>query len=936
MTHETFANRWNLDAIEDAYQRWQTDANSVDERWQSFFAGFELATRSTSFSESAAQTGVVRLAFAYRDLGHFLAYVDPLTQPPAAIPLLALDQFGLTDADLDRTFDLSFFFGMQKGTLRELIAALKETYCRTIGVEFMHIQDTNIRHWLREKMEPRRNRPNMQRRQQLRVLMNLHFAELFEKFLHTRYVGQKRFSLEGAETLIPLMDAFVEKGPELGVSEFVIGMAHRGRLNVLANILRKPYQEIFAEFEDNFLPDSIDGDGDVKYHLGFSSDVVTEGSGQKLHLSLAPNPSHLEAVDPVVEGRTRAKQRLFGDTERKRGIPVLIHGDAAFAGQGIVAEVFNLANLAGYRTGGTLHIIINNQIGFTTSPGDARSTTYCTDVAKMIQAPIFHVNAEDPEACVYIAELALEFRQTFRRDVVIDLNCYRRHGHNEGDEPTFTQPMMYSKIKDRPSASTIYTRSLIETGVLSEDEAKAIDAEFQGKLQNAQVEVRSSPPRTRGMRSFTGAWSDLQSHYSFTPAVTGVPKTTLIEVLDQLTNMPATFHIHPKAQKLLDDRRAAFTANKGVDWSFAEALAFGSLVKEGTPVRLSGQDSRRGTFSQRHAVFYDVTNGERYVPLNSFGPNQAPFDVYDSLLSETAVLGFEFGYSMDDPTSLVLWEAQFGDFANGAQTIIDQFIVCSESKWQRGSGLVMLLPHGYEGQGPEHSSARLERFLQACAEDNIQVCNLTTPAQYFHALRRQMRRNFRKPLIIMTPKSLLRHKEAVSTVDELVSGVFREVIDDPIADPKSVRRIVMSSGKVYYDLLERRGDRKDVALVRVEQFYPFPEHLLRQMFHRFTEATEVVWVQEESQNMGGWSFMEPRLRAMGYEAHYVGRDASASPATGSKTVHDREQKELVVAAVSGNVPHLVRSNSSSPTPRPKEKEPTTSPERVEPVLSGKK
>jgi 2-oxoglutarate dehydrogenase E1 component len=909
MTRAGFANRWNLEGIENLYQRWKQDPASVDDSWQAFFAGFELASgRPTAVVDSTSQTAIVRLIDAYRELGHFLARLDPLGDAKTTHPLLELSEFGLSEADLDRTFDTSYFHGLPRATLRNLLAALRETYCRTIGVEYMHIQDTRIRRWLQERIEPNRNQPQFGHRRKLRILMEIHYAELFEKFLHARYVGQKRFSLEGAETLIPILDAIVEKSPGMGIREIVMGMSHRGRLNVLANILRKPYQEIFAEFEDVGTPEAIDGDGDVKYHLGFSSDIVT-ARGTSVHVSLTPNPSHLEAVDPVVEGRTRAKQNLYQDTERKIGIPLLIHGDAAFAGQGLVAETLNLSQLAGYTTGGTLHIIVNNQIGFTTSPNDARSTAYCTDIAKMLQVPIFHVNGEDPEAAVYVAELALDFRQTFNKDAVVDMFCYRRHGHNEGDEPSFTQPLMYAKIKDRPSVSEVYTEQLIIRGDLSVEETEGIDRDFHAMLQNAQQDVRKSPPRTRGMKGFSGRWNGFSAQYSHKPIETGVPYETLKRITESLTRLPEDFTPNPKIARFLETRREEIENQKPLDWSFAESLAFGSLLLEGTPIRLSGQDSRRGTFSQRHAVLYDARTGERYFPLNSLDPNQAPFQAYDSLLSEAAVLGFDFGYSLDDPLALVLWEAQFGDFANGAQVIIDQFIVCSESKWQRDSGLVMLLPHGYEGQGPEHSSARLERYLQACAEENIQVCYPSTPAQYFHVLRRQMKRSFRKPLILMTPKSLLRHKHAVSPVAELTSGHFREIIDDADADPNRVRRVVLCNGKVYYDLLERKAEEKktDVALVRVEQFYPFPLEALRQILERYGEAKEWVWTQEESLNMGGWSFMEPRLRAMGYAIKYIGRDTSASPATGSHRIHAREQKELVAATISGTAPYLVRA-----------------------------
>ncbi len=765
---------------------------------------------------------------------------------------------------------------------------------------------------------------------------------MFERFLHTRYVGQKRFSLEGAETLIPILEAFVELAARGEVREIVMGMAHRGRLNVLANILRKPYQEIFAEFEENYLPLSIDGDGDVKYHLGFSAERTVERtkdqgprtngeeegsdsssfvlgpSSFKLHLSLTPNPSHLEAVDPVVEGRTRAKQFRFGDLSRRRGIPLLIHGDAAFAGQGLVAETLNLSGLAGYTTGGTLHVIVNNQIGFTTAPKDARSTTYCTDVAKMIQVPIFHVNAEDPEAAVYVAGLALDFRQTFGRDAVIDLFCYRRQGHNEGDEPAFTQPIMVAKIRERPTLTEVYTEQLILRGDLTVDEAEAVRSEFEAKLQAAHAEIKHEEQRTKNEErpvlpcsSFEGQWEGLTPHYSHQPVETGVPFDQLQKVAMGLTRVPDHLTLHPKIVKLVEARRQEFVERRPVEWAFAEALAFGSLLLEGTPVRLSGQDSRRGTFSQRHSVLFDARTGAPYYPLNALSEDQAPFLVYDSLLSEAAVLGFEFGYALDSPDVLVLWEAQFGDFANGAEVIIDQFIAASQSKWQRDTGLVMLLPHGYEGQGPEHSSARLERYLQLCAEDNLQVAYPSSPAQYFHVLRRQLKRPFRKPLILMTPKSLLRLKAAASPLEELIQGRFHEVLDDTEADPDRVRRVVLCSGKLYYELLEATTQARsaskesDAALVRVEQFYPFPEEPLRKALARYRKAREFVWAQEESQNMGAWTFLEPRLRALGFAPEYVGRDASASPATGSRQVHLREQKEVVEAALRLPVPHVV-------------------------------
>ncbi len=717
--------------------------------------------------------------------------------------------------------------------------------------------------------------------------------------------------------LIPLLDTIIERSTQYGVREIVLGMPHRGRLNVLANILNEPYGVIFGEFEEN-LPETVAGDGDVKYHLGFSADYLTVDK-QTVHLSLTPNPSHLEAVNPVVEGRVRAKQRRFQDKDRKLGIPILIHGDAAFAGQGLVAETLNLSQLHGYRTGGTIHIVVNNQIGFTTAPVDSRSTRYCTDVAKMIEVPIFHVNGEDPEAVIYVAELAIDFRETFGQDVVIDMVCYRRHGHNEGDEPAFTQPLMYGKIKDRMSVRELYTESLVLSGELSSAEAETIAETFGEKMQEVYDEVHGGKvPVKPDQPGFAGAWRGLTPHYSFEPVETGVPYERLKFISDGMARVPEGFHVNPKIERLIAVRTKAMDSKGSIDWAFAESLAFGSLLMEKTPVRLSGQDSRRGTFSQRHAFLVDFQTGERHCPLKFLSPDQAELCVHDSLLSEAAVLGFDYGYSLDEPNMLILWEAQFGDFANGAQVIVDQFIASAESKWGRASGLVMLLPHGYEGQGPEHSSARLERFLALCAEENIQVVNASTPAQYFHLLRRQVRRNFRKPLIVMTPKSLLRHKLAVSPVDHLTTGRFHEVVDDATVDPDRVRRVLVCSGKVYYDLLAKRdesGQSREVALVRLEQFYPWPADALKAALGRYRTAREWVWVQEESQNMGGWTFVSSRLpELMGVPFQYVGRDASASPATGLHHVHDREQAELVAAAIGlgAALPHVVTAHPAHP------------------------
>ena len=931
---ENFANAHNRDLLDQAYRQFRDDPQAVDATWRAFFAGMEFGGSLPASPGSPAsaidlrvQIGVVRLINWYRQAGHLQADIDPLRDgPPPPHPLLALENFGLTEADLDRTVDASMIFGMSgPATVRDILAVLHDTYCRTFAAEFMYIDSLEVRSWLARKMETTRNRPVFPLRRQLRILFTLHQAELFEKFLHTKYVGQKRFSLEGGETLIPVLDALTERGPAAGVKEFVIGMAHRGRLNVLANVLRKPFEELFTEFEDNYLPDSFSGDGDVKYHLGFSADVTTTDGGA-VHLSLSPNPSHLEIVNPIVEGRVRAKQRLHNDADRSTGVPVLIHGDAAFAGQGVVMETFNLSNLSGYRTGGTVHVVVNNQIGFTTNPRDARSTQHCTDIAKFVQAPVFHVNGEDPEACVYAAELALEFRQRFKQDVVIDLVCYRKWGHNEGDEPAFTQPLEYKNIRSREPISRVYSKQLVEgpSAVTAEmtaaidaafaeklqqaiKDADAAAAEYRAKLDRALQAVKAGPPRKRGMEGFGGRWHGLANRYTHDPVDTGVSLDVLDRIATAIGTFPEGFTPHANLVKTLQTRHDNVKARKPVDWGTGEALAFGTLVLEGTAVRISGQDSRRGTFTHRHAVVIDFHTGKPHYPLAHLDPHQAAFDVYDSSLSEVAVLGFEYGYSLDDPGSLVVWEAQFGDFANGAQVVIDQFIYSGESKWNRASGLVLLLPHAYEGQGPEHSSARLERFLQMCAEDNVQVAYPTTPAQLFHLLRRQVKRTFRKPLVVMSPKSLLRLPAAVSPVEDFTAGRFLEVIDDPTVNPEAVTRVLVCSGKVYYDLAAKREKlgTKAVALIRLEQFYPWPEEQLKAVLGRYRRAREWVWVQEESQNMGGWGFVEPRVRAMGFPVEYVGRDASASPATGSHHVHEVEQRELVEAAFGPHVPHFV-------------------------------
>ncbi|MEW6439692.1 MAG: 2-oxoglutarate dehydrogenase E1 component [bacterium] len=890
--------------VEALYERWKEDETAVSPEWQVFFQGFEMAMcprHCVAAEQARAQSRVASLIYAYRSQGHIIAQLDPLGNNITSHPELELEKFGFTDKDLDRVFDTGHLGGPQRAPLGEILGILRQTYCRSIGVEYLHIQDVAVRRWLQSRMEPIRNSPSFSRDRKMQILRCLNDAELFETFTHGRYLGQKRFSLEGSESVIAGLDAIVELAPEVGIEEIAIGMAHRGRLNVLANILHQSYSTIFSEFEGNYLPDSVAGDGDVKYHRGYTSDHVN-AKGHVLHISLASNPSHLEAVDPVVEGRVRAKQIQRRDTEQRRKVvPLLIHGDAAFSGQGLVAETLNLSQLDGYRTGGTVHLIINNQIGFTTVPRDCRSTYYSTDVAKMIEAPIFHVNGDDPEAVVYVCELALLFRQEFGKDVVVDIICYRRHGHNEGDEPAYTQPVLYRKIKDRPSVRRLYMQRLIESGDLTPDQGEKVAAEFKASLMQAYEYVKVKNPDLE-VQAFEALWEGLDNPYSHERVETGVDHAALVEVARALTTIPDGFALNPKVARKLPEYMKSVRERGAIAWPFAEMLAFGTLLREGTSVRLSGEDVARGTFSQRHAIWHDMNTQEPYIPLNQIRPGQPSFCVYNSLLSEAAVLGFEYGFALSEPRSLVLWEAQFGDFANGAQVIIDQFIVSSESKWQRTCGLVMLLPHGYEGQGPEHSNAYLERYLAACAEDNIQVCNLTTPAQYFHALRRQMKRNFRRPLILMAPKSLLRHPLVVSGVEELLTGSdgFREVLDDP-SPPQRPHRLVLCSGKVFYDLLEFREVERvhDAALVRIEQFYPFPESEMERIRQKYADAEEIVWAQEESKNRGGWSFMFPRLLDLfpGRRILYVGRPASASPATGSLKIHKQEQEQLVRAAL---------------------------------------
>lgn len=914
----TFAARTSEALIDENYQRWVSNPRSVEPDWAAFFEGFELGCAKiedpaapgtngdtppvASSGDVHLQNRVEGLVYAYRTLGHSVADLDPLDDIDRENPLLSLKELGFEEKDLDLQVSSRFFRDSRKMTLRDMIAELRAIYCGTVGAEFVHIQNPRIRNWVRDRLENRDASPQNDPEVHKDILRKLYEAETFENYLHTKYVGNKRFSLEGGEALILALDAVLQNCERRSVKELVMGMAHRGRLNVLANFLNKPLNVIFNEFQGNFAPELVGGNGDVKYHLGYQN-IRKLASGYEVEVHLAANPSHLEAVDSVVEGKARARQRVLGDTaERKKVVPILVHGDAAFIGQGVVAEVFNMSQLPGYKTGGTIHIVVNNQIGFTTLPADSRSTMYCTDIAKMIEAPIFHVNGEDPLAVIEVAKLALDFRQEFGRDVVIDIYCYRRYGHNEGDEPSFTQPNLYSKINQHPLPSEVFFEKITPLGTVSKETAAAIKAAAIKELDDAMELVKSSSNSISPQKEFTGSTAIFQPPYSHEPIQTAISAETLDKIVRALTTVPEGFRVLPKIRRILLERRLqVWKAGGPYNWAFAEALAFGSLLMEGTPVRLSGQDSRRGTFSHRHSVLYDEVTRERYIPLMNLAEDQARFCVYNSPLSEYAVLGFDYGYSMDFPSMLCLWEGQFGDFANGAQIIIDQFIASSESKWRRPSSIVLLLPHGYEGQGPEHSSARLERFLQLCAEENMQVCNFTTPAQYFHALRRQIHRGYRKPLVIMTPKSLLNLDVAVSTTEEFTNSRFYEILDDTgVPDPNSVERVIFCSGKVYYDLIKHRqaeGLASKAAIIRIEQLYPLYEEKILRTVRKYANVKKYVWCQEEPENMGAWSYILPRLLNLfpGY-IHYAGRPASASPAAGTMQVHLAQQAALVKQA----------------------------------------
>ncbi|MGB4600479.1 MAG: 2-oxoglutarate dehydrogenase E1 component [Trichlorobacter sp.] len=881
-----------LETMQAAWQR----GEQLPSDWARFFAGYQLGQEANGNLEGCCRnpamalkhSGLQSLIYRYRDIGHLLACTDPLASCPQSLPMLELEAFGLERSDLETVFTTRRHH-LQQATLREYLSVLQETYCREIGVEFMHIQDPDERQWLIDRMEPGRNRPALGPATKLRVLEKLHQAVLFETFLHRRFPGQKRFSLEGGETLIPVLDALVQACPASGIHDLVLGMAHRGRLNVLAHLFGKPYENIFAEFKDT-LSFGFVGDGDVKYHKGYSTDLELQDG--RLHLMLASNPSHLEAVNPVVEGKCRARQERAGADGWRRVLPLLVHGDAAFAGQGLVAEVLNMSQLEGYRTGGTLHLVINNQIGFTTLPRDARSTRYATDVAKMLACPIFHVHGETPEAAVYAAGLALEYRQRFGRDVVLELICYRRHGHNEGDEPAFTEPVRYRAIAERLPVNRIYAAHLAEEGFAA--------TELDGLVRQVseQLEKALTSPLKPLAIGFKDLWDGFEREYRPWDQPTGVAGESLQALARQLTELPDGFTPHPKLQTMLNKRRETVLEGNGIDWGTAETLAYASLLSEGAPIRLSGQDSRRGTFNHRHAVLYDAGDGRPFIPLARLaGQHGSRFSVYDSLLSESGVLGFEYGYSLETPQGLCLWEAQFGDFANGAQVIIDQFIASGETKWNRASGLVLLLPHGYEGQGAEHSSARIERYLQLCARNNLLVAQPSTPAQLFHLLRRQVMQPFRKPLVVFTPKSLLRHPVCVSHRDELTAVTcFQELLLS--GDLSRARRLLLCSGKLWYGLqaaLTEQG-RDDVVVVRVEQLYPLRSEKLVQLLKGLPAGCPASWVQEEPENMGAWRFIRPLLEPLVGPLAYIGREADSAPAVGSHQLHEQQQQELLATA----------------------------------------
>ncbi|WP_199118750.1 2-oxoglutarate dehydrogenase E1 component [Pedobacter sp. ASV28] len=906
MDNLSYLNGTNAEYVESLYQSYKEDPNSVEFGWQKFFEGFDFGrgADATNVSGEAPEhflkeINVLNLINGYRQRGHLFTKTNPVRERRKHLPTLTIENFGLSTADLETVFNSSVELGIGPAKLKDIVAFLEQTYCGPIGVEYKYVRTPEILSWLESKMEGDRNTPKLSVDEKKRILKKLNEAVVFENFLGTKFLGQKRFSLEGAEALIPALDSVIEKGADLGIEEFVLGMAHRGRLNVLANIMQKSYKDIFAEFEGrSYDPDTPFG-GDVKYHLGYSTDIATN-KGKSVHLSLCPNPSHLETVNGVVEGMSRSKIDFKYGGDNSRLAPILIHGDASVAGQGIVYEVIQMAGLDGYKTGGTIHLVINNQIGFTTNYKDARSSTYCTDIAKVTLSPVFHVNGDDPEALVYAINLAMEYRQKYRNDVFIDILCYRRFGHNEADEPKFTQPLLYKAIEKHPNPLKIYVDQLIKEGKLDEAMAKDMEKEFKAHLQDSLNEAKEFTASSTEIK-FGGAWADMRlataKDFENSPE-TAVKKTTLLEVAKRISTLPKHKKFFKKIEKLFDERNKMASTTHVFDWAMGEQLAYGTLLAEGKRVRLSGQDVKRGTFSHRHAVLTLEDSEEEYVPLSNISDQQAEFDIYNSHLSEYGVLGFEYGYAMANPNALTIWEAQFGDFFNGAQIVVDQYIASAETKWQRENGLVMLLPHGYEGQGPEHSSARIERFMELCADYNMQITNCTTPANFFHALRRQFKRDFRKPLVVFSPKSLLRHPLCVSPLADFTTGGFKEVIDDENVKATEVKRVVFCTGKIYYDLLEAQRNKQNnqVALVRVEQLYPTPVDQMEAAYKRYKNATEAVWVQEEPENMGAWPYLLRRLRKTIFsDIEVISRKESSSTATGYAKQHANQQAYIVAA-----------------------------------------
>ena len=889
--------------IDSLYQSYKEDNNSVDFGWQKFFEGFDFGKSADAETISIEnpdhffkEINVLNLINGYRDRGHLFTKTNPVRQRRSYYPGKELETFGLNESDLDTVFNAGVEVGLGPAKLRDILNLVEQTYCQAIGAEYKYIRSPEKIKWFEQRMETERNTPNFSVETKKRILLKLNEAVVFENFLGTKFLGQKRFSLEGAESVIPALDSIIQRGAELGIEEFVIGMAHRGRLNVLANIMKKTYSDIFSEFEGKGYDTSSGFGGDVKYHLGFSADVET-ADGKKVHLSLCPNPSHLEAVDPLVEGIVRSKIDFKYGGDYKRIAPILLHGDASIAGQGIVYEVLQMAKLEGYKTGGTIHLVINNQVGFTTNFKDARSSTYCTDLAKVTLSPVFHVNGDDVEALVYAINVAVDYRQKYHNDVFIDVLCYRRYGHNEADEPKFTQPLLYKAIEKHPNPREIYNKKLMDQGSVDASLAKEMEKDFRALLQERLNESKEDKTFSEVNPMFSGAWKGLrladQNDLDQSPD-TAVASEEFLSVAREITTLPPDKKFFRKIAKLFEDRKK-MVENQTFDWAMGELMAYGTLLKEDFRVRVSGQDVERGTFSHRHAVLTLEDSEEEYIPLANLTGVQAKFDIFNSHLSEYGVLGFEYGYALANPMSLIVWEAQFGDFFNGAQIIIDQFITSAETKWQRSNGLVMLLPHGYEGQGPEHSSARIERFMELCADNNIQVANCTTPANFFHLLRRQLKRDFRKPLVVFTPKSLLRSAQCVSKLEDFTSGTFKKLIDDVFVKPNDVKRVLFCSGKIFYDLLEKQqvDQRKDVAIVRLEQLYPLPLTEMELIKSKYKNARQFIWVQEEPENMGAWPYICRKFYNSQFDFKVISRKESSSTATGYSKQHIAQQVSLI-------------------------------------------